>query len=165
MNGQRYLNREQKLDAIMIAAFMTWIETKTEQWDKVKSFDRKVLGHARRSRGFIKLVLDYHMKGLDPIEVAKVMRDSQRVEVVTRYHDQAVREYKAMEKLDSMIHIDRDNFLDIVSHAMNICVVCERSGDVAEKCPMKKLWIENDIEPFDLCAPEGKCPYQYKEVE
>jgi hypothetical protein len=163
LNRQRYLNRAQKLDVIMIAAFMTWLETKTDEWEDIPSISMEQKKYTKMAKAFTNKVLDEIMTGLDPLEVIKVMIDSQKVEVVTRYHDQAIREYREMDKLDSMIHIDRENFLDIVSHAMNLCVVCERSGEIADKCPLKKLWIENDIEPFDLNAPVGKCPYQYKE--
>lgn len=155
---KQYLNKAERQLALSLSAFETRIEEKVGEMAQHNG-DKELLKNMRYAKTYLHKALESMLQPLDPTELNVLLRDISKMEVVVKYKDQAIREYNAMLKLNSVTPVETEDLLDIVEQAVNICVRCDRTD--ADKCRLRELFLKYDIEPLDKDAPGGKCPYKY----
>ena len=151
-----YLNREEKTLVLTLASFVAYLTAKSDEWaehnrnkDSVKSM--------RMAKSFIFRVTDALLKDVDNAEKAKIFNQVAKMEVVVKYHDEAVREYKRMQELDSVTPIKTEDFFEICEQALGVCQTCK---DKPDGCRLRELFIEHDVPVFNESPGEGQCPYR-----
>ena len=154
--GKGYLNSAEKSIALTLAAFTAYLDDRIIEWTKI-SRPKDQVKYAKMAKSFTHKVLDFMFIGLDQDEVQKILKELGKMQVVTRYHSEAVKEYEAMKKIDSVTPVETQDLLDIVQLALASCSVCEEPGD---DCKHKKLFIKYDMEPYNLSPGPGGCPYR-----
>lgn len=159
---KRYLNADEKTELFTLGAFHTFFEDRIPRWEKY-NVNKEFMKVVRLLRTYSIKAASIMLKNIDPIEVNKVVKEIQKLELVSKYRNQAMREHDEVIKSNEMTHLKTDDFMDVVTHAMNFCVNCGKLGQESTDCSLRRIWIENDIPVYDCEAPEGKCPYQYKE--
>lgn len=152
----KYLNAQEKSIALTLAAFTAFLDDRIEEWTKIGR-PKDQLKYTKMAKSFAHKVLDFMFSELDQDEVGKILRELKKMQVVTKYTTEAVREYEAMKKLDSVTPIETQDLLDIVQLALASCDVCEEPGD---DCHFKKLLIKQDIQPINADPKPGGCPYR-----
>ena len=158
---KRYLNRDEKNQALVLATFIAFLEVRIEEWQKL-SRSKALIKFAKMSKTYADKVLGQIMEPLDLVEKAKLIAEKGKLQIVTRYTREALREFEECKKIDGVVPVVTDDFIDIVEHAIvGACQRCTLTGEEANNCRLKKHFINYDIEPYDLKAPVGKCPYQY----
>ena len=159
--SKRYLNRDEKNQTLTLAAFIAFLEVRIEEWQKLGR-SKIMLKYSKMAKAFADKVLAHIMEPLDLVERDKLISEIPKMQVVTKYRREAIREFEECKKIDSVTPVQTDDFIDIVEHAIvGACQKCTLTGDEADNCRLKKHFINYDIEPYDLKAPAGKCPYQY----
>jgi len=159
--SKRYLNRDEKNQTLTLAAFIAFMSERAEESAKLGR-SKDLVKFLRTSKTYADKALALIMLPLDADEKDKLIAEIPKMSVVTKYKREALREFEEAKKIDSVTPVSTEDFLDIVDHALSgLCVKCKLTGEDADTCRLKKLFINYDIEPFDLNAPEGKCPYQY----
>jgi len=158
--GKRYLNRDEKNQTLTLAAFIGFMSERAEESAKLGR-SKDLVKFLRTSKTYADKALALIMLPLDNDEKDKLLEEIPKMSVVTKYKREAIREFEEAKKIDSVTPVSTDDFLDIVDHALVICRMCKLTSEDADTCRLKKMFIQYDIEPLDLNAPFGKCPYQY----
>ena len=158
--AHRYLNRDDKETALTLGATKTYLDQQIVTWAKLKR-PAEVMKNLRAARTFVGKTLSELFRGLDDEEVAQVVT-SQRSKMVVTIERRLLPEYQeAQRQVNDRVVMASDDFLDLCAKAINECTRCTRQGDDADQCGYKRIFIKYDVEPLDLEAPVGKCPYQY----
>jgi hypothetical protein len=152
----RYLNSQEKSKALTLAAFTAFLDDTIELWQQIgRPTDQ--IKYAKTAKTFTGKVMEIMFKDLDKDEVNKVVAETKKMEVVTKYKTEAVRVHKEIQKLESVTPVETDELLGIIELALASCSVCEEPGG---DCKYKKLFIKQDIQPLNLDPPAGGCPYR-----
>lgn len=159
---KRYLNKAERQMALSISAYETYLEEKISEMAQHNG-DKALLKNMRMARTYLHKALAKMIQPLDAVELKVLLKDVNKMQVVVKYTDEAVREYERMKKMNDVTVIETEAFLDIVEQAVNVCVACENKGEDVEQCKWRKRFLEAEIEPLDCGAPKGKCPYKYKD--
>lgn len=160
--GRSYLNKEEKTIVLTLGAFIGFFEKQVESWSKLKR-PANQLKYAKTAKTFTTKVLDFLMEGLDPLETAKVIEGTKKMEVVVKYTDDAIKGYKDMEKLDSITPIETDHLLYIACQAIEVCKECDYNAEMVQKCPLRFVLIKYDIPVLNEDAT-SQCPYNNLQV-
>ena len=158
--GKRYLNSQEKRVVLTLASFISYFDEYVPKWQQLKR-PKEMIKYSKMARSFAGKVLDYYMKELDPDEVKNMLKQLEKMELVTKWRDEAIREREKMKKLESTTVIETDKFLKIVELALASCSVCESMDDEVRDCPFRKIMLEEDIEPLTPNPPAGGCPYRH----
>lgn len=154
--GKQYLNREEKNQALTMAAFIGYLDEKAEEWAKRKR-DKLAIKYLRMAKSFAGKALDYLFEGLDPTERGKVVIELRKMDIVCKYKDEAIRDYKNMMELDSVTPVKTDDLLEICSQALGVCYSCKSTEP--NSCRLRELYIIYDIPVYDDNPLPGRCPY------
>ncbi|MCO1599842.1 DUF5651 domain-containing protein [Desulfosporosinus nitroreducens] len=115
----------------------------------------------RMAKSFMSRAMDSLFKGLDPLEIRKVLNQVSKMEIVVKYSDEAAREYKRMQEIDGVTPVKTDDFYEICGQALGICSSCE---DRSRDCRLRELFIQYDVPVANLSPRPGECPYCVEEV-
>jgi len=154
--AKQYLNREEKNQALTIAAFIGYLDEKAEEWSKAKR-DKNSVKYLRMAKSFTGKALDYLFEGLDQEEKNRLVIELRKMDVAVKYKDEAQREYKRMLELDSVTPVKTDDLLEICSQALGVCYSCKKDPT---DCKLRVLFINYDIPVFDEAPEQGHCPYK-----
>jgi len=155
--GKQYLNREEKNQALTLAAFIGYLDEKAEEWAK-RSRDKLAIKYLRMAKSFAGKALDYLFDGLDPTERGRVVVELRKMDIVCKYKDEAIRDYKRTLELDSVTPVKTDDLMEICSQALGICSICKDTDP--DSCRLQKLFITYDIPVYDEDPLPGRCPYK-----
>jgi molybdopterin synthase catalytic subunit len=159
---KRYLNKAERQMALSLSAYEAYLEEKISEMAQHNG-DKGLLKNMRMAKTYLHKALECMVQPLDAVELQVLLRDVNKMQVVVKYTDEAIREYERMKKMNGVTVIETEAFLDIVEQAINVCVTCENTGEAVNQCKWRKRFIEAEIEPPDYGAVEGKCPYKYKD--
>jgi hypothetical protein len=151
-----YLNREEKTQALTLASFIAYTTERSDDWEKIGRSKDSVKS-LRMAKSFATRALDTMFEGLNESERVNIMAQVAKMEVVVRYRDEAVREYKRMLELDSVTPVQTVDLMDICEKAVEMCCNCSENPN---SCKWRKLFIEYDIPVCDESPEDGKCPYK-----
>jgi hypothetical protein len=160
MAGKRYLNNAEKSAVVTLGAFVAFMAEQAANWEKLGR-SKAIVKAARTARTWADKTLQAVLAELDPDERAKAIREVGKRKVAAFYTHDAVSEFNRFKAMDAVTPLDTQDFLDICEQAIGVCQRCDKTGEAADGCKLKKLFIKYDVEPLDLDAPVGKCPYQY----
>lgn len=154
-----YLNRQQKEQVLLIAAMQTYIQDLAETWEKLKQKQLKPrIKWAKSASTFAQKVLEEILGGVDKYQARRIIQDINKYDIVVKYKDEAVREYKKMQQLDSVTPVVTDDLYEIVDNALYYCIhKCQKSGKEISNCTKRKILLKYDIPVLD---PKGECPYK-----
>lgn len=155
-----YLNRTEKTQALTIASFVAYVTDTANEWAK-HSRDKDAVKSLRMAKSFMSRAMDSLFKGLDPLEIRKVLNQVSKMEIVVKYSDEAAREYKRMQEIDGVTPVKTDDFYEICGQALGICSSCE---DRSRDCRLRELFIQYDVPVANLSPRPGECPYCVEEV-
>jgi tetratricopeptide (TPR) repeat protein len=155
--GKQYLNREEKNQALTLAAFIRYLDEKAAEWAKAGRA-KDAVKYLRMAKSFVGKSLDSLFEGLAQEERNRLVPELRKIYVAVKYKDAALREYNRMLALDSVIPIKTDDLLEICSQALAICYSCKKADPAA--CKLRKLYITYDIPVYDEDPPAGRCPYK-----
>lgn len=152
---KRYLNREEKTQALTLASFIAYTTETADEWAKVgKSKD--AVKSLRMAKSFTTRALDIMFEGLDDVERVNIIKQVSKMEVVVKYRAEAIREYKQMMKLESVTPVETTDLLDICEKAVEMCKNCSENPN---DCKWRRLFIKYDIPMFTDSPEPEKCPY------
>ena len=155
--GKQYLNREEKNQALTLAAFIGYLDEKAEEWAK-RGRDKLAIKYLRMAKSFAGKALDYLFDGLDPTERGRVVIELRKMDIVCKYKDEAIRDYKRMMELDNVTPVKTDDLLEICSQALAICYSCKKTDP--KSCRLRELYVTYDIPVYDEDPVAGRCPYK-----
>lgn len=158
--GKHYLNREEKTQALTLGAFIAYTSDRAEEWAKLNR-PKDLVKFIKTARTYAQKTLDEMCKDLNPDDVAGLLREVKKMQVVTRYNADAIKEYEAVKKMDSVTPVETDDLIDLVELGLASCSVCESVGDDADSCRFRKLFLKYDIQPLNCDAGPGVCPYRF----
>jgi hypothetical protein len=149
-----YLNKEEKTTVKVLSAFCGYLEGMIEQLGKSKN-SKAAVKWAKTARSFTFKTLDEFMLPLDEDERRKVVELAEKMDVIIKYKHQVEQELKRIEKLDAYVHMEKEDFSNLVELALASCSVCETDG---KDCRFKKLLIKYDVDPLNFT--DRGCPYR-----
>ncbi|EIW19942.1 MULTISPECIES: DUF5651 domain-containing protein [Pelosinus] len=163
--AKRYLNKEERDFYAVIRAFSFFLGDKVDALSESHKHIKEIRQKLRSAKTFTEKAASQLLEPLDPSDQDRAAAEGGKMRVVTRYSDKAMQDYKEILTLDSYTPMKTDHFLSLVSHSLiGTCQVCTKKGEEADGCEMKQIFIAYDVEPYNLSAPAGKCPYQYEGV-
>jgi len=154
--AKQYLNRQEKNQALTIAAFIGYLDEQAEEWAKAGR-SKESVKYLRMAKSFANKSLDSLFEGLDQAEKDRLVLELRKMDVAVKYKDEAIREYKRMLELDSVTPIQTEDLLDICGQAIEICKVCDY---VPTTCRLRQLLIKYDVPALNEDPESGGCPYQ-----
>jgi hypothetical protein len=103
MNNRRYLNKYERQDMVVLAAFAAFLENRIAHWEKLGRSKEK-LKYARTCFTYANKVLQFVLEPLDPREKNKVLSDTKTYSVGAFINTETQREYERMKQMeDNMI--------------------------------------------------------------
>lgn len=159
--SKRYFSRDELNFYSCLSAFSRFLGARVDGLsDKHKNI-KQVRQKLRAARTLVTAAADLLLEPLDKTDADHARAEGGKMLVVTRYRDEALRELKATRKLDEFTTLPTEAYLDLVSHAIEgPCKACTLAGDFVERCDVRRIFLQTDIEPFDREAPFGTCPYK-----
>ena len=158
---KRYLNKEEKNTVLVLGSFVSYFAEKIEEFDKL-GINKDILKCFRLARTWGDKALQKYMEKIDPIEQNNVLLEVKKMTVSSTYKSSAIREYKEMLALDSVIPVPKDDFYDLVGEVSScVCRNCRAEGAEVDTCPLRSLFLRNNVDAVNAEVSEGKCPYQY----
>ena len=177
----RYLSATEKAVALTLGAFIAYLDDVTEKWQELKRPKDRVK-YAKMAKSFASKVLVDILKDVHPEQVAKLtggdvplyrrgadstlIKQNVRVpgaldkmEVVVKYKDEAVREYAKIEKLDSVIAMEVGDLDKLIYFGLASCNLCDLCGADVEACDMRQLFIKYEAMPLNTEPGDG-CPFR-----
>ena len=119
------------------------------------------------ARTYANKAMEALLQPLDVKERAYVTAESTKVKIVTKYTDEAIRELKEIEKLNSTVKIPKEKFYTIVEFCIaGYCKRCKAhgTGEISQ-CLLRDSLIDQGVEPLNCFADEDTCQYQdYEET-
>jgi vacuolar-type H+-ATPase catalytic subunit A/Vma1 len=152
----KYLNSKEKARTLTLAAFKTLLDEIVADWEGAKRPTSQVK-LVKTTRTYVQKTLAEMLKGLDDDEIAKLLAELNKMQVITKYTKEAVKESEAMKKLDSVTAVKTSDLLELIKLGLASCSVCEEKGS---ECHYKKILIGLDIEPINLNPEDNGCPYR-----
>lgn len=153
---KKYLNKADKLAVSIFGSFAAYLDSYAECYkDTPKA--KTAVKYARMAKAFALKVTDEYFADLDMDQRKKVIADVAKLHVITKYTDEAVREYGTMQALDANTVLPNDDYYDLVEAVLEAtCKGCSREPG---ECKVKRIFVVHDVEPYD-CETEG-CPYRH----
>lgn len=164
MGIKRYLNREEKDIALTLGGFSAYMTNTAEKWDKLGR-PKTQLKYLRTAKTYVEKTIVEMFTGLDTEELARIVAESAKIEVTAQYKKDAVREYQAMLKLESVKPIDAEDLYDLVEHAIGICKTCRKEGPEIQACRIREIYVKYDIPGLYTALPVEYCVYQYRDYQ
>jgi len=166
MAVRRYLNNAERDTCYIMSALYAWSRAAADVMAKYPQ--RKEIVKCLRLAGtWTKKAKEELLQPLDTKELAYVTAESNKVKVITKYTDDAIRELKAIENLNSTVKIDKDAFYTIVEFAIaGYCKRCKAhgAGEICQ-CTLRTTLMDTGVEALNCCADEDTCQYQdYEET-
>ncbi|MDP4158400.1 MAG: DUF5651 domain-containing protein [Bacillota bacterium] len=155
-----YLNREEKDQALTLALFVDYLNDLSNEWAK-HNRNKDSVKSLRMAKSFILRATDTLLKGLDQIEIARLMHQAEKMEFLVCYKDEAVRKRNEIFKLESVQAVETDDLWEICETALGVCRSCRKSP---EGCRLRELFVGYGVPVFDMSPGDGKCPYCVEEV-
>ena len=152
---KRYLNRQEKNDFYILAAFMIFMEDSIATWEKVGK-DKELLKSARTCRTYANKVATMFISTLDDLEKTKLLTDCKKFTVTAMLRS----EYDLRKKQKGIVPVNEEDLKDITDHALIVCQTCSETGDQVDGCHLRDILMSYDIPPFDEHAPIGSCQYK-----
>jgi hypothetical protein len=127
--GNRYLNKIEKAQVLALASFISFMDDRAIDWEAIGR-PKDQVKYTKMAKAFAQKVLDFLCGDLEAEELYKLLgrRDSKgrkvvqgeldKMECVTRYKSEAVKEFEEMKRLDSVTPVETDDLLDIVTLAL-----------------------------------------------
>lgn len=160
--AKRYMSKEERDFYAVLQAFSYFLAARVDGLSDKHGNIKEVRQKLRSARTLTEKAAALLLQPLDIADQERAKEEGGKMRVVTRYSDQALAAYKEVLALDSYTPMLTDHFLSLVSHSLiGTCQVCKKAGTEADSCEMKQIFIAYDVQPYDLEAPVGKCPYQY----
>lgn len=157
----KYLNRKDKTTVQIIAAYVAYMNDLIKTWEQHK-VSKTRLKALRTSRTWADKALQEMLTEVDPAEIAKVMMEAGKMEVIAQYRDSAKREYEKMKALDDVTPVNTEHFYDLAELCIvGYCQKCKLSGSEANECRIRRHFLRYDVAPLKLEVEDGECPYQY----
>lgn len=159
---KRYLNKDEKHMMLVFGSFTSYLRDKIKELEPVKSKPQDLMKNLKMAATYGEKAISCVMGRLDREEGAKLLKEIPKMQVASRYNGEAIKEYKDLLQMDRIIPMEKDDFDDIVCELVeHHCRKCAHTGEPAESCHFKKLMIKYDIQPPNLSAEFGTCPYKY----
>lgn len=152
--GKTYLNRDEKKTVLVVASFTDYLQQLAS--NTTNTARRKCL---RTARTWALKAMDTYFEGVDQVQVQAVLKNADQMEVVARYKDQAIREYKAMLELDSTTPMVTEDLLDLAEVAVELCVTCHKEASGVSLCALRTMLLKYNI-PMANHEPGQGCPYK-----
>ena len=160
---KRYLNKQEKNDCLVIGAFASWMQDKANRMAE-HSQSKQVIRNLRTASTYGQKALDEIIFELDDLEKVKVLEEAGKMQVSTRYKDQALREFKETMELDDVVPVKKSDFYDFMECTFEKVCKCCSTPENHQDCYWRKMFIQYDVEPFNLNIEPGMCPYKVAEV-
>lgn len=153
---KKYLNREDKLTVSILGSFATYLHSFAEQ-HKTNPKCKAAVKWARSAKTFTLKITDIYFCNLEPEQKRKIIDEVGRLQVVTKYKDEALRDYQKSQEIDSNMVLTNDDYYDLVEAVLEAsCKGCSREP---EGCKVKRIFVLHDVEPYN-CEAED-CPFRY----
>jgi len=156
---KQYLNRSEKDQVLTLSAFIDYAEKTADKWANMV-YNKNAVKFLRMAKSFITKSLSIKCDGLNDFERDNLINQSEKMDVVLKYSNDAIRAYKQMLELDSVTPIQTSDLLDLCEKALEACDNCSESPST---CKTMKLFIKYDIPVYTDSPGRGKCPYSTKE--
>lgn len=155
---KRYLNRQEKYDFYVLAAFLVYLEDLIKKW---ANRDKSLLKDARTCRTYTHKVATALVANLDGDEKTRLMADCKKHTVA------AVRrsEYDQLKKRQSVLEIEEEDLKEITDYALLICQICQEPTEKVVSCELRRLLMKYQVPPFSESAPVGVCQYVIPDFE
>jgi len=150
-----YFNRLEKNQVLTLSAFIDYATGTADEWAK-NIGNKDSVKALRMAKSFIFRALCIKCEQLDDLESDNLMSQSKKMDVVLKYRNDAIREYKQMLELDSVTPIQTSDLLDLCEKAM---VACNNCSDLPSNCSVRKLFAKYDVPVCDDNPGIGGCPY------
>jgi len=154
-----YLNRSEKNQVLTLTGFMDYVTNTANEWAKIGR-NKDSVKFLRMAKSFIFRSLCMKCEKLDDLEQDNLKTESKKMNVVLKYKDDAVREYKQMLELDSVTPVQTSDLLDLCEKALEACKDC---SEIASTCKVRTLFVKYDIPVNPDSVGVEKCPYYFKE--
>lgn len=162
MAMKRYLNRDEKNIALTLGALISYMETQVKRWTELKR-PKDLIKYAKMARTFADKTLTELFRGLDTTELACVVAETKKMQVVTRYSNAALSEYKDFLALDSVTPVKTDDLLDMVDQTLQVCKTCRKESADVEACRLRQIFVQYHIPGYYNQVPVEYCVYQYRD--
>ena len=157
-----YLNRSEKTQALTLASFVAYTTDKANEWQTIGR-SKDAVKSLRMAKSFATRAMDTMFEGLDDMERIKIMAEVMKMEVVVKYRDEAIREYKRMQELDSVTPVETEELFDLCEIAMGR--ECGSCSEEPNSCRLRELLMKYDM-PVANDSPEGgRCRYCLEEEQ
>lgn len=154
-----YLNRTEKDQALTLALFVDHLNDLANEWAK-HNRSKDAVKSLRMAKSFILRATDTLMKGLDKIEIERLMHQAEKMEFLVCYKDEAVKKRKEIFELEGVQAIQTDDLWEICEQALEICKSCRKSPD---GCRLKEMFVGFGVPVFNDSPGVGGCPYRVEE--
>lgn len=155
-----YLNRVEKDQALTLALFVDHLNGLSDEWAK-HNRSKDAVKSLRMAKSFILRATDTLMKGLDKIEIERLMHQAAKMEFLVCYKDEAVKKRKEIFELEGVQAIQTDDLWEVCETALGVCKSCTKDpGD----CRLRELFTGYGVPVFNESPGQGQCPYRVEEM-
>lgn len=157
--AKTYLNNEDRNDLLKLTSFLDFLEKHSQKMSSFKNVPKDILKFLKMSKSFGYKVLDYYMKDLNEDYKLDLIKKLKSLELIIKSKTEAIKELQKMTEFNKITHIDTEDFNLIVEHSLIICMKCNMDPSNISKCELRKVFMKQDIAPFNLEATETQCQY------
>jgi hypothetical protein len=157
---KRYLNRVEKDQALTLALFVDRLNELSTEWAK-HNRSKDAVKSLRMAKSFILRATDALLKGLDQVEILRIMNQATKMEFLVCYKDEAIKKREEIFKLEGVQAVQTDDLWEICETALGVCKSCRKSP---EGCKVRELFVGYGVPVFNESPGQGQCPYRVEEV-
>ena len=116
----------------------------------------------RTAKTYIEKAFAGVIRDLDPKEVALLMKQASKQELVFMPKREAERAREKLKKESDTMVLPWEQFATLVELGLASCSVCESEGEEVAACKYRALLMEQDVQALTLEPAAGKCQYRVK---
>ena len=157
---KRYLNRQERNDVMVLAAFLVFTEDLIANWTKLGK-SKELLKNARTCKTYANKVASFFIDNLDDAEKIRLLKDCKKHNVAAVLRS----DHDKLAKQKEIIPVVEEDLKDLTDHALVVCQTCGVVGDKVAQCRLRELPMNYAIPPFDLLAQPGQCQYKIPDFQ
>jgi len=143
---KRYMNKAEKNQLGVFVHFQTFLENFLATQKQLK---RPTKWYSTGLTFLVKATKEM-LAELDPKEIDIAFKQIEKVHLVLRTTDEALKDIQKMKEADELVPLDNNSFLTICSFAFGTCLTCISTE--YQTCTLRAIFMEYDIEPvYEQC--------------
>lgn len=160
MAFSKYLSKTEKTSLVPMIALLGLTEEYINKLGEIQSTDKQYLKYLRSAKTFLDKAIELRLQNLEPDAQKNLRKCVLRQEPVCfMASNEAKREAEILEKMQSFIHMSRDDFQDWYGEVIEFtCQDCHKTNH--KECPVYQILLNNNIVPVNPMAIDS-CPYDY----